>query len=175
MSVKTRIRAGEADIISFLDYIRDLEIQALMIHGRTLSQGFQGKIDYKKIKEARKHFSGIIIANGGIFTRSDYKNLLSKTEADGAGIAQGAMGRPWIFEEIKSDQDIEVTKKYVAKIARRHAQLAFKLKKAQGITEMRKHLCWYVRGLPGAREFRKRMVQVKSLKEIREILSDFQK
>jgi tRNA-dihydrouridine synthase len=60
VSIKIRLEAGGVNFKEFLENISDLNISALMIHGRTLKQGFIGEADFKKIKEARKYFKGII-------------------------------------------------------------------------------------------------------------------
>jgi tRNA-dihydrouridine synthase len=203
VSIKTRAKVGNVDILDFLKYMEGLDIKAIMIHGRTFSQGFSGPVDCEIIKQARKYFSGIIIANGGVglnLTPSPFSLpadrqasqergakeycdwLLEKTGADGVGIGQGAMGRPWIFREIKTsppasllirrEEANEVSGvRCIFKIALKHAKLTEKLKGKQGIVEMRKHLCWYVRGLTEAKKLREKLVKVESLEEIKKILS----
>ena len=96
--------------------------------------------------------------------------VLNETGADGIGIARGALGKPWIFKSIRTGQKVERDFKPVKKVAMRHAKLAFKLKGNQGIIEMRKHLCWYVSGFSGAKEIRKKLIEVKTIKDIEEAL-----
>lgn len=171
VSIKTRAGVGSVDILKFLKYMKDLDIKTIMIHGRTFSQGFTGPVDFEIIKKARKYFSGIIIANGGAVDKKSADELLIKSKADGIGIGQGALGKPWVFEEIKSPQPLLLGgKKEIFRIAFRHAKLMEKLKGGQGIVEMRKHLCWYVQGFPDARKLREKLVKVENLKEIKKIL-----
>lgn len=181
VSIKIRTGAGKVDALKFLDNIRDLDIKVVMIHGRTLAQGFAGEADWKIIKKARDYFGGIILANGGVMSVEDAKELLTKTGADGIGIARGALGRPWIFRmsepltrlpgrQVCADNTDFADKKNIFKIALKHAKLAEKLKGEIGIREMRKHLCWYVAGLPDAKKLRQELVRVESFKDIREIL-----
>ena len=198
VSIKTRIKAGSVDILEFLDYVSDLDIKAIMIHGRTLKQGFNGPVDYKVIKETRKHFKGVILANGGVglnltpnpspclpvgklATERGVRNycdwLLDKTGADGIGIGRGALGKPWIFSEVKSLKSakskvsIYFCEREIFKVALQHAKLVYKLKGEVGIREMRKHLCWYVAGLSGAREMRQELVKVENLADIKKIFA----
>jgi len=145
-------------------------IKAVMIHGRTSAQGFAGQLDFAAMKNAREKYRGIILANGGIYSVRDAENVLAETGADGIGIARGALGNPWLFGEAKGRQSEERKKKEVILVALRHARLAEQLKGRQGIIEMRKHLCWYVRGFPGAGNLRQRLVKVLSLAEIKAIL-----
>ncbi len=175
VSLKLRSKASNVDALRFLDYMGGLGIKAVMIHGRTFAQGFNGEVDWKIIKNAKKYFNGITLANGGVNTAEDAKILLEKTGADGVGIGRGALGRPWIFEEIKSRDALqcvsaEVDKKFIFKIVLKHAKLAFKLKGKEGIIEMRKHLCWYVAGLPNASSLRRELIRVESLEDIKKIL-----
>ncbi len=178
VSIKLRSKASKVDVLKFLDYVNDLKIAAVMIHGRTLAQGFSGEVDWKIIKKARNYFSGIILANGGVNTAEDAKILLERTEADGIGIGRGALGRPWIFSQLRdtinrvSTEVTEVKKKFILKIALRHAKLAGKLKGDQGIKEMRKHLCWYVAELPDAGSLRKKFIRVESLGDIKKIVDE---
>jgi nifR3 family TIM-barrel protein len=171
VSIKTRTKVGEVDVLRFLDYMKDLDIKAIMIHGRTFAQGFSGPVDYGIIKKARDYFGGIILANGGVYNKQEADELLEKTGADGIGIGQGALGKPWIFEEIKNQSRVLGTKvksnEEIFKIALRHAELAFELKGEQGVIEMRKHLCWYVQGMDGARKLREKLVKVNSINEIK--------
>lgn len=207
VSIKTRTRVKEMDIIRFLDKTHDLPIQALMIHGRSGSEGFSGPVDYKTIKKAREVFSGIILANGGVGTNltpdpspspsnpsgrqekthpasaplrhpsregivKEYVDwLLRETGADGVGIAQGALGRPWIFKAVRTGQSVKRSPRAIKKVAILHTELVLKHKGESGIQEMRKHLSWYVKGLPGARQLRQQLVQVNSLSDVKKTLN----
>jgi len=170
VSIKIRSKVGETDAVNFLKKLSDLDIKAVMIHGRTVKQGNSGEVDFKIIKQARKYFKGIILANGGVKDRKSAEELLRLTGADGIGIGQGALGRPWIFSQLATHNSQLITNKLIFQTALEHAKLAEKLKGKSGIIEMRKHLCWYVNGLAGAGEFRKRLVKVKSIKDIKNIL-----
>jgi nifR3 family TIM-barrel protein len=187
VSIKTRTKAGDVNILKFLDYMSGLDIKALMIHGRTFSQGFSGPIDTEIIKKSRNYFNGVLIANGGvgILSSSNNKNkddileyaleLIKKTGADGIAVGQGALGNPFIFEDLKKKLSRKVAapprdkKKEIFKIALEHAELAEKLKGEQGIIEMRKHLCWYVKNTSGASRMREKLIKIKTIKEIKSI------
>ncbi|MEK7557719.1 MAG: tRNA-dihydrouridine synthase [Patescibacteria group bacterium] len=174
VSLKIRSQVGQTTALDFLKYLADLDIKAIMIHGRTVNQGHSGPVDYEIIKQARKFFKGIILANGGVKSVFDANNLLEKTKADGIGIGQGALGRSWIFKEVKSQKFIKskVQKEELFKIILKHAELVQKLKGDQGIVEMRKHLCWYVAGMDGSKDLRQKLVKVESLNEIKKVIDN---
>ncbi|MDO8593100.1 MAG: tRNA-dihydrouridine synthase [bacterium] len=172
VSLKCRSRAGEATAVDFLKAIKDLPVAAIMIHGRSMAQGNSGKVDAKIIKQARKYFSGVILANGGVKDKKTADQLLVETGADGIGIGQGALGKPWVFEEVKSKTP-SVRGHSVSRrgIMLKHAKLAEKLKGRQGIIEMRKQLCRYVTGLNNASELRKKLVKAENLDDIKKIFN----
>ena len=169
VSIKIRLASGAVDFKDFLKNIKDLPISALMIHGRTLKQGFAAEADFKAIREAKKYFKGVILANGGIYNLEQANQALKDSQADGLGLARGVLGRPWLFNEIKKNKVINKRKSSIFKILISHAELGYKLKGARAALELRKNLCWYLRGMTGAAKMRENLVQSKSLAEIKKI------
>jgi len=170
VSIKIRAGAGEVGALEFLKIISDLKIAAVMIHGRTLKQSFVGQPDWQIIKKARKYFSGIILANGGITDLITAKKALQISQADGLGIARGALGRPWLFKEIKQNKLINLSQQQIFKLILNQVKLNYKLKGKTGVVELRKHLTWYITGLPGASQLRSQLVKINSLFDVRKIL-----
>jgi len=156
----------------FLKNISDLPLAALMIHGRTLKQGFSGAPDYKLIKNAQKYFSGLILANGAINNLAEARNALKESQADGLGLARGVLGRPWLFEEIKKDQEISLELKQIFKLMIASALLVQKLKGKPGLIELRKHLPWYLTNQPGASKLREKIVKINTLADLKKILKE---
>jgi nifR3 family TIM-barrel protein len=173
VSIKIRARAGEVTALDFLKNVSDLPLSAVMIHGRTLNQGFTGEIDYDLIKQARSYFSGKILANGGINDLNQAQRTLALTGADGLGLARGILGRPWLFTEIKNNQMINFTPREIFDLALRHARLVEQQKGEAGIIELRKHLVWYIQGLPQASRLRQQLVQVNNYDEIKNIFDQY--
>lgn len=173
LPVSIKIRAGvkEVTALNFLKNISDLPLAAIMIHGRTLKQGFTGEPDWDLIKKARQYFKGIILANGGINDLAKAKQVLKLSRADGLGLARGVLGRPWLFKEIKKNKAISLKPKQIFKVALKHAALEQKQKGKLGIIELRKHLVWYLSGLPGASKLREQLVKVNSLVAIKKIFN----
>lgn len=172
VSIKIRLESGSVNYIDFLKNISNLNISALMIHGRTLKQGFVGEADFKAIKEAKKYFKGVILANGGIYNLTQAKEALKLSAVDGLGLGRGVLGRPWLFNEIKKGKEVNKLKKSIFKLMINHAELACQLKGQGSIVELRKNLCWYLRSLPGAAKMRASLVKAESLGEIKKIFKD---
>lgn len=171
VSIKIRAKSGEIDALNFLKNISDLPIAALMFHGRTLSQGFAGEPNCKLIKEAKKYFKGIILANGGINNLEDAKRILKESSADGLGLARGVLGRPWLFKEIKNNRELEFNQKRIFKLMLEHASLEKKLKGNLGLIDLRKHLPWYLSGRPGASKLREKIVKINTLTDLKKIFN----
>ncbi|MDD4272088.1 MAG: tRNA-dihydrouridine synthase family protein, partial [Patescibacteria group bacterium] len=144
VSIKIRSEGDKATALDFLKSLAGLDIKAVMIHGRSLKQGNSGKVNWRIIRQARKYFEGVILANGGVVDKKTAGELLVATGADGVGIGQGSLGKPWIFSQLATRDPQPATKGLIFRTAMKHARLAEKLKGRQGIIEMRKHLCWYV-------------------------------
>ena len=173
--------------LEFIENTKDLPYSAVMIHCRTYEDGFSGPVDFKIAQEIKKTIPDkIVLGNGGINSPEDaIKILRDYPLLDGLGIARGAWGRPWIFEEIKellnhqnhrsstpiselSSDDFDFSN--IKKIMLRHAKLIHKNKGKTGLFEIRKHMAWYVKGFPGASELRRKLVLAESLEEIKKIL-----
>lgn len=170
VSIKIRTQAGNIDAQKFLKNISDLPVAALMIHGRTLAQGFAGNPDWKIVKESKKYFKGVILANGGINDLISAKKALKESGADGLGLARGVLGRPWLYKEIKQNKVIDLKARQIFIIAIDHATLEQVKKGKRGIIEFRKHLVWYIQGMNGAAKLREQLVKVDSLANIKKIL-----
>lgn len=174
VSIKIRTAIQDYSALDFVDYIKDLTIACIMVHGRTYEQKFSGEIDYKIIKKIKQKFPGIVLANGGINTPEDAKKMLNKTNADGLGLARGLYGKPWLFKQIKEYLDTEKYKnpdwQEMKKIILQHAGLALNAKNKHGIIETRKHLAWYVKGFANASDLRAKLVRVETIEEIEKIL-----
>lgn len=173
VSVKIRAKSGDVDALAFLKNISDLNVAALMIHGRTLSQGFTGEPDYAIVNRVRPHFKGVILINGGINDRETAERALAESGADGLGLGRGALARPWLFAELKEGRDIVYGQTEIISLLYRHAKLMSELKGEGALVEWRKQACWCVQGLPSASRLRSRLVQVSSLSDVTNILQEY--
>lgn len=173
LPVSIKIRAGlkNFNAIEFIKKTKDLPYCAVMVHGRTYEGGFSGPVDWEIISQIKKIIpEKIVLGNGGITTPEGALEILQKyPEVDGLGIARGAWGKPYLFEQIKNKTKNYDFKK-IKKIMLAHAKLIYADKGEMGKFEIRKHLVWYIKGFPGAAELRQKLVRAESLEEIRGIL-----
>ncbi|MFC1687974.1 tRNA dihydrouridine synthase [Patescibacteria group bacterium] len=167
--------ANHVTALDMIEAVKHLPVAAVMVHGRSYEKPFDGEPNTNMIKEVKKAFGGITIANGGVYTPENAKKLLEETEADGIGLARGVRGSPWLFKQVKDYFETGSYKEFSWEdkktFAIKHAKAALKAKGDWGIIEMRKHLAWYVHGVPGASMLRAKLVRVNTLEDIESILN----
>lgn len=162
--------------IQMLDFIKDLDFKAVMIHGRTYEQGFIGELDYKQVDGVKELVGDRpVLINGGITTPEIAKEVLEKCNADGVGIGRGVFGRPWLLQQIKDYLEKgsydEKSWNEIKLVILEHAKKIFEQKGNHGLLELRKHLGWYIKGFPNASEARASLMRVESLEEVKKIIS----
>lgn len=174
VSVKARTQVGQVSILDFVEKIKDLKIKVLMIHGRSFSQKFSGLVNLELMKEVKKIFKGIVLANGNINNPLEVKKILEQTHCDGVGLARGVLGRPFLFTQVKQFLETNSYEKpdfsQIIRLILRQAKLMLEIKGEHGLIELRKHLGWYVQGFPGARILRNKLYLCTTLAQIEDIL-----
>jgi nifR3 family TIM-barrel protein len=169
-----KVTGKDVTALEFIEKMSDLDLKAIMLHGRRYEQVHAGEVDYELIRQAKEKFNGILLANGSIDSPEKAAEVLRLTGADGVGIARAAHGRPYIFKQIKKYLETgelwEPNMEEIRQIALRHVELSYENKEGRGLIEMRKHLGWYIRGMIGASDLRSKLVQASDLNEIRELL-----
>jgi tRNA-dihydrouridine synthase B len=172
ISIKVRTEAFSVNLIDFLKNISDLKVSALMIHGRSLKQLFSGPINLEIIKESRKYFSGVILANGGINNLAEAKEVCLATGVDGVALARGALGQPWIFSPKMQNISGDRKEKLAIKTALKHSRLVLKNRGEISYNEFKGQLAWYLKDFAGASALRSKVMSAKSYQEIKKILQE---
>lgn len=152
---------------------------AVAVHGRTREQYYSGKADWDIIKQVKEAVNIPVIGNGDIFTPQDAKNLLEHTGCDAIMVGRGAQGNPWIFKRIlhylhTGELLPEPTAAERVEKALRHAQMLIDYKGEYiGVREMRKHMAWYMKGMPGAAELRGKLNYAENMAELEALLRGY--
>ncbi|MDO5048026.1 MAG: tRNA dihydrouridine synthase DusB [Anaerococcus sp.] len=182
VNVKYRLGIDE-DSINYLEVGKALEdagVDYVILHARTRDQQYQGKARWEAIRELKESLSIPVIANGDIFSLKDFIDIIKITKADGVMIARGAMGNPFIFRQIKeylAGKEISKIdfKEILATIKKQYLlSMAYKDERLV-INQMRKHVGWYIKGLPSAASFRKRVNTARTSKEIFDLLDEYER
>jgi len=150
---------------------------AITIHGRTREQMYSPPVDLEIIKAVKQAVKIPVIGNGDVNSIESAVKMYNETKCDLVMVGQGALGSPWIFEQLYQyfvndiifpEPDI-LTK---MSIMCHHAKLACKYKsEGTAMCEMRKHAAWYMKGLNGAAGLRRVAGMLKTYADI-EILAE---
>jgi tRNA-dihydrouridine synthase B len=174
--VTVKIRLGwDAKSIVAVDMALAAEavgIAAVTVHGRTKAQGFSGRADWGMIKVVKDSVGIPVIGNGDVRSAPDARRMIEETGCDGVMIGRAIQGYPWIFREAK--QYLETggvaappTIEERQAVMLRHLNDMVRLTGRDiGVREMRKHLCWYTKGLAGGAEFRERVNHLAGVEDV---------
>lgn len=143
-------------------------IQSLAVHGRTRSDLYEGAAEYDTIRAVKQSVGIPVVANGDIDSPQKARFVLAYTGCDAVMIGRAAQGRPWIFREVAHYLEtgcLLAPPSYaeIHAIATRHLmELHAFYGEHQGFRVARKHIGWYLAGLPGGMELRRMMNTLES-------------
>ncbi|HBR11732.1 MAG TPA: tRNA dihydrouridine synthase DusB [Chryseobacterium sp.] len=182
VTVKTRLGWDDnsINIDEVAERLQDTGIKALTIHARTRAQMYKGEAHWDHISRIKNNpnIEIPIFGNGDIDSPEKALAYKEKYDCDGIMIGRGAIGYPWIFNEIKhffATGEIlpppTISERLEA--VKNHALWSVEWKgERSGLVEMRQHYSNYFRGIPHFKEFKTKFLQALSLTEIDEIIDE---
>jgi nifR3 family TIM-barrel protein len=182
LPLTVKIRSGwDQSSINFLEiaHIAEQEgVDAITLHPRTRSQGFSGTANWQHIGELKQRATIPVIGSGDIFEAEDAQRMLKETGCDAVMIGRGCYGNPWLAQNILALQEgkaaVATSVEARREIALRHITIFLRYNsERKTVLDMRKHLCWYAKGLAGAAQFRARINQAGSIDEMRSLILHF--
>ena len=178
--VTVKIRTGwDKNSINAVEMAKRLEASGatlICVHGRTREQQYAPYADWTQIARVKEAVKIPVVGNGDIFECQDALRMIKETGCDGVMIGRGALGNPWIFENVinlfEGREMREISVNETVDVALAHLKLMIEDKgERAGIAESRKHLGWYMKGIRGASELRNRINCAQNLSELTEILT----
>jgi len=152
---------------------------AICLHARSRAGGYAGKADWSAIKKLKDAVGITVIGNGDITSADDAARMIETTGCDLVMIGRAAIGNPLIFVQVNQyledgtmiappspEEKVRVVLDHAAMMVDEYGE-------SRGVMMMRKHLGFYVRGFAGASDMRNRLMQTKTLDEIRAIFSEY--
>ena len=180
VTVKTRLGwdHDSINIEEVAERLQDVGIQALSIHGRTRCQLYKGEADWSWIARVKNNprIHIPIFGNGDIDSPEKALEYKNRYGVDGLMIGRAAIGYPWIFNEIKHYFDTGThlpppTIEERVEVIRKHLSGSVSWKgRVVGLNEMKRHYANYLRGLPNIKEYRNKLVMLKTVEEINDVL-----
>lgn len=150
---------------------------AVCIHGRTRSQLYEPNcVEYDTAALIKTSVDIPVIVNGDITCGEQVISVLEYTGCDGVAVGRAAFGSPYVFSEmlayLSGQAFTPPTDKERIADAYRQASLMVQKKGNIGLLEARKHICRYLKGIPGGAEARVAINTAATLDEVRRILQE---
>ncbi|MDQ8162697.1 MAG: tRNA dihydrouridine synthase DusB [Gemmatimonadota bacterium] len=184
LPVTCKIRSGWSeemrDPVGIALRCQDAGARVLALHARTRTQMYTGLANWDEIAKVAEALDIPVLGNGDIKTAADAKRMLDHTRADGIMLGRGSYGQPWVFRQARALFDGQpmpetpgVHERFA--IALDHARMVqeYEVDAIGAALEFRKHLGWYVKGLPNSAELRKLLHQVRDFAEVEGIFSTY--
>jgi len=181
--VTAKIRLGwDGESRNVVDVSRSLEqsgAQAVAIHARTRAEKFEGHAHWDMIAAVREAVGIPVIGNGDVRSAEDAARMLETTGCDGVMLGRAAFGDPWVFRRIKARMERGETLPPPTAAERletgiRHLRLLVAdVGETIAAKEMRKHVAWYIRGLPNSARVREQVNRSRGAAELAELLTSY--
>ena len=182
VTVKTRLGWDDStkNVVEVAERLQDIGIKALTIHGRTRVQMYKGSADWTLIAKIKENprMSIPVFGNGDVDSPEKALEYRNRYGVDGIMIGRGAIGNPWIFNEIKHyfNTGETLTPPDVAervRVTKSHLDFSIRWKGGKlGIFEMRRHYAGYFKGTPDFKPYRARLVEAPDYAEVCAILDE---
>ena len=181
--VTAKVRLGwdgeSRNVVEVSKALEDAGAAAVAIHARTRAEKFEGGAHWEMIGEAKRVVGIPVIGNGDVRTREDAIRMLATTGCDAVMIGRAAFGDPWVFRRMRAFHERGATlppptaaERLAAGI--RHLRLMVEeFGEVAASREMRKHLAWYLKGLPHSARVREQVNRTGSTAELAAILRGY--
>jgi tRNA-dihydrouridine synthase B len=153
------------------------KVDALIIHPRDVNQRFMGSANWEILSEVKKRFpKTIIIGSGDLYSAQIVKDNIKKTGVDGAAIARGAIGNPWIFRQLRDENYKGPTIEEQGEIITRHFQMLRPLYgDKKSVMHFRKFAIAYCKLHPQRKKVQKELVAAKTAEELLALVKEWYK
>lgn len=174
--VTVKMRKGwdksHVNCVELSQLVEQAGASAVAIHGRTRVQLYTGKADWDCIREVKQAVSIPVYANGDVDSPEAALHILKYTGADGVMVGRAAFGDPYLFQQIRAALDgREIPARPPLAQRMDLAQRQFEIALADkgdhiACLEARKHLCWYLHGVPHASYYKKDISGVSTKEDV---------
>ncbi len=183
--VTVKIRIGwDMESINCVEVAKKIEAagaSAITVHGRTRSQFYSGTADWKYIKMVKEAVKIPVVGNGDVVSIETAKKMLEETGCDAVAIARGALGNPFLFRELDAYFDDgkiidRPDNKEIYETILWHHKLLLDLKGVHlALLEMRSHVAWYLKGMPGSAKIKDLCNRQTNFDDVSKIIKDYLK
>jgi len=180
LPVTAKIRLGwDGQSQNVVEVARALEgagAAAVAIHARTRAEKFEGEAHWELIGDAKRAIGIPVIGNGDVRSPEDAVRMLERTGCDAVMLGRAAFGDPWVFRRLRAFHERGERLAMPTPAERLHAGIRHlglmtaAVGPGAAAREMRKHVAWYVRGLPNSARVREQVNRTRSVDEMAGLL-----
>ena len=179
--VTVKIRKGwdrnSVNAVEVAKICEEAGADAIAVHGRTRDQMYEPSADWDIIRQVKEAVKVPVMGNGDVTSAQDAAKLLQQTGCDLVMVGRGALGNPWIFQQINAYltdscciipgpglfERLTVMVKHIEQMCQYKGE-------AHAMREARKHVGWYLKGMRGAAEFRRRAGTLTTREDLKELV-----
>lgn len=181
--VTAKIRKGwDSNSVNAMEVAKLCEAagaDAITVHGRTRDQMYAPPADWDIIRQVKQAVKIPVIGNGDVVSAQAAALLLEQTGCDLVMVGREALGNPWIFSQINAyltdscrilpppgiQERMLVMMKHIQKMCGYKGE-------HRAMSEARKHVGWYLKGLKNAAEFRRRAGYLESWEQLEQLVKE---
>lgn len=177
--VTVKIRAGwDSESINAVEIALIAQkngAKAVTVHGRTKVQMYSPPVDKEIIARVKQALDIPVIANGDVTDGVSAAQMIEDTNCDLVMVGRGALGRPWVFQQIEAylNHGVLLPEPPVSErmcVMLRHIEKICEYKGERiGMREARKHAAWYIRDIRDAAKYRKQVCTLENLDQLKEL------
>lgn len=181
LPVTAKIRLGwdgqSRNVVEVAKALEGAGAKAVAIHARTRAEKFEGTAHWDMIAAAKQGVGIPVIGNGDVRTADDAIRMLESTGCDAVMLGRAAFGDPWIFRRIRAlaergEHLPPPTAQERLETGIRHLEMLVRTAGEHvAAKEMRKHVAWYIKGLPHSARVREQVNHTRSAAEMTELLT----
>lgn len=179
VTVKMRLGWNREQIVAIelAKRLEDVGVKAITVHGRTREEFYAGMADWEMIRKVKEAVSIPVIGNGDVTDGPSAKKMFDETGVDAIMIGRAALGKPWIFAEIRAylqGREFQISKQEMLNVILKHMNLAVAQKgEDTAVKEMRKHISSYIKGQKDATVVRNAINVLAAKQEVEDCLKQY--
>ena len=181
--VTAKIRLGwdgrSQNVVEVAKALEDAGAGAIAIHARTHAEKFEGSAHWEMIGEAKQAVTIPVIGNGDVRTHEDATRMLATTGCDAVMLGRAAFGDPWVFRRVRAWHErgealpAPTASERLAAGLRPLRLMVEDSGEAAAAREMRKHVAWYIKGLPRSARVREQVNRSHTSGDLAALLSAY--